>query len=160
MQIDLPTEPFGTTIFCDEIRQEVNGKLMFLGVYQSEMIFKNPFPQTVGRLAACAIYTEPLSMEAAPIKLRADLIEGEAGDGATATSIFRIEFGSRPAAAAHQDSSIATLNFLVDMPPFTVKAPSLLRLYVERGERRLQIGTLKINARSAPLKGNKEELPQ
>ena len=44
--------PGGQTIFCDDIRQEVNGKLTLVGVYGPQMIILGSFPISIPVLNA------------------------------------------------------------------------------------------------------------
>lgn len=42
-----PSSIFGNTIFCDDIRHEVDGKVSFIGTYQGGLQVNGPFPATV-----------------------------------------------------------------------------------------------------------------
>lgn len=46
-----PSDVFGHTVFCDDIRQEVTGKYIYIGVYQAAMIIHVPFPVKLSRIA-------------------------------------------------------------------------------------------------------------
>lgn len=39
--------PHGSVIICEDVRQEVNGKAMYIGVYQDVMYFYGPPPWTI-----------------------------------------------------------------------------------------------------------------
>jgi hypothetical protein len=41
---------FGYSIFCDDIRNEVGGKLSFIGCYNAVMFVQPPFPVTLPKL--------------------------------------------------------------------------------------------------------------
>jgi hypothetical protein len=43
---------FGYTIFCDDIRNEVGGKLSFIGCYNAVMFVTSPFPLVLPKLCA------------------------------------------------------------------------------------------------------------
>jgi hypothetical protein len=51
-----PTLPNGFVLFCDDVRQEVTGKTIFVGAYQHEMIFHASPPITIAILAASIWY--------------------------------------------------------------------------------------------------------
>ena len=53
----MPNLRRGTAIFCDDIRQEVGGKLSLMGVYHGEMIIGAPAPLALPKLgvAICII---------------------------------------------------------------------------------------------------------
>jgi hypothetical protein len=44
-------EIYGYTIFCDDIRQEVGGKISFVGVYSGTMFVHGEFPVTLPKFA-------------------------------------------------------------------------------------------------------------
>ncbi|WP_306046099.1 hypothetical protein [Nioella sp. MMSF_3534] len=44
--------PYGFTVFCDDIRQEVNGKTTLVGCYSGDMNFSKPAPARVANLCA------------------------------------------------------------------------------------------------------------
>lgn len=45
-----PADIFGYTVFCDDIRLESTGKLLFIGAYQGAMIINAPFPIVLPQL--------------------------------------------------------------------------------------------------------------
>lgn len=46
----LPTNPSGFSIFCDDIRYELSGKQLLLGVYDSAMMIASPAPAVIPQL--------------------------------------------------------------------------------------------------------------
>lgn len=66
-------KPFGSCIFCDDIRQEVGGKMSYMGAYYGAL-FAPSFPFTVSKFAIAVTFFEPLEMSVArtwnvPVKL-------------------------------------------------------------------------------------------
>lgn len=51
----LPTNPSGSTIFCDDIRDEVSGKKSLIGVYDGAMVIASPAPAMLPQL--CVLTT-------------------------------------------------------------------------------------------------------
>lgn len=66
----LPREPFGFTIFCDDLRQEVGGKVSMIGVYSETMIFESAAPAVLARLVLATTYVEPRGFDELPVSLR------------------------------------------------------------------------------------------
>jgi hypothetical protein len=53
------TTPGGYTIFCDDVRVEANGKQMYIGVYQSDMLLSAPvYPVRIPNLNILVNYRE------------------------------------------------------------------------------------------------------
>jgi hypothetical protein len=57
---DLET-PFGSCVFCDDIRQEVGGKLSYIGVYQSIMYVPS-FPIAMPKFGIGVTLNEPKTL--------------------------------------------------------------------------------------------------
>jgi hypothetical protein len=53
-------ERFGFSLFCDDVRHEVGGKLSLMGLYQSDMVFQHgtAFPLLLPRFAIVIKYFE------------------------------------------------------------------------------------------------------
>ena len=62
--------PHGHTIFCDDVRQEVGGKVSFMGVYNGALYIAGQFPQTLPRLGFAITYSEPAKSEPIPVRFR------------------------------------------------------------------------------------------
>jgi hypothetical protein len=66
------TEPYGHTVICDDIREEINGKITYVGVYQSDLIVNVPFPTSLPMLCFGVFYNSPreLAHEMAGMEIR------------------------------------------------------------------------------------------
>lgn len=54
-------EPFGSCIFCDDIRSEVGGKASYMGVYYGSMHVPS-FPITLAKFGIAVLWNEPIEM--------------------------------------------------------------------------------------------------
>jgi hypothetical protein len=70
MAVIAPTTPYGYTIFCDDIRQEANGKLIYIGVYSAEMIIFGTPPMLLPTFVAATTYRERPGESDAPVKIK------------------------------------------------------------------------------------------
>ncbi len=57
-----PFLPSGHTIFCDDIRHEIGGKISLIGIYQSEIIVRE-FPITLPKLCMIITINEKISSD-------------------------------------------------------------------------------------------------
>lgn len=81
-------EIFGHTIFCDDIRQEISGKWIYIGVYQGSLLLNSDFPQTLAKFCFSINMIMKRELAKPPIKLRifvpgddeAPSIEAELGE--------------------------------------------------------------------------------
>jgi hypothetical protein len=61
--------PYGVTIFCDDIRQEVNGKLTLVGCYGSELHIIGVYPAELPAFAALINIRVPYKSKLESLKL-------------------------------------------------------------------------------------------
>jgi hypothetical protein len=63
-----PPEAYGYTIFCDDIRTEVGGKVTYVGCYAAPRMFiATPFPVTLPKLAMAVYYFQKRDKVILPI---------------------------------------------------------------------------------------------
>jgi hypothetical protein len=49
---------WGFSLFCDDVRSEVGGKVSIMGLYQNDYIFQGTFPFVIPKLAIFVMYYE------------------------------------------------------------------------------------------------------
>jgi hypothetical protein len=62
-------EPYGITIFCDDIRDEVSNKKTLVGVYNGELVIGS-LPAVVPTFGLAVTYLEPLEMPVKPVSIK------------------------------------------------------------------------------------------
>lgn len=63
-------EPYGITIFCDDIRDEVSNKKTLVGVYSGELILAGELPALIPTFGLSIKYLEPLLMPVEPVNIK------------------------------------------------------------------------------------------
>ena len=92
------TTPCGDTIFCDDIRHEITGKVTLVGVYSSHLFVASAFPTKV-KLCMRILYQEHPGESDLPLQLQIYLPgdkEGEAQIKADVPSTFRCAMQKPP----------------------------------------------------------------
>ncbi len=64
------TNAWGMSIFCDDIRQEVAGKLSLIGVYGPDMVMAGAFPMVYPKLCIFVSYYEIVDSSTADLSLK------------------------------------------------------------------------------------------
>lgn len=59
--------PHANVIFCDDVRQEINGKLLHIGVYNDDILFDGPLPWSLPQGLFCLISYHELYPEVRPV---------------------------------------------------------------------------------------------
>jgi hypothetical protein len=144
-------EAFGYTIFCDDIRMEIGGKLTYVGVYQSgTMLVPGSFPATVPKLALGIVYKQRHDKVVLPFTLWIFF----PGDAEDKPSIIA-EMPEQAARTAIQEAKataeklttegvFATLNSQFAIMPLHIAQPGLLRVRAVRGKQLIGLGSLNI----------------
>jgi hypothetical protein len=140
---------FGFSLFCDDVRQEVGGKLSFMGIYQADMVFPHgtAFPIVVPRFVIVVKYFEVVGAFTDDLFIEIFLPEDK--DTPSARQEVKRSEIPRPdnRYSVPEDSDRL---FVVQVPmvlsPFIIREPGFLRVRMNRGENRLKLGSLLIRA--------------
>lgn len=128
------TDPFATTIFCDDIRAEIGGKFSYMGVYFGVM-YVMTFPIILPKLCIGITFYEPKKLAQAreasvimkiylPNDTDEPSIVGELGSGREAVSLLSpSELPVEP-----DVPQLAIANALFMQAPFTVQEPGRIRV--------------------------------
>lgn len=144
------TEAFGTTIFCDDIRHEINGKLTLVGCYSGDLSFNGPPPGMLPTFAALVSFRIPYSVTFESLKLK---ITKEEGD--EVTEMMVVDIGSDDEslknainASEKEKSEGRVISIIVPFQwsPVPVSQPGFIRVraYLD-GDREVRLGSIKIN---------------
>lgn len=117
-----------SAVYCDDIRNEMGGKVSLMGVYQSDMVFPQ-FPVITSKF--CARITLRFAVENRPKEaLKIELFAGDNAIGAIEMDSQQIQTTELPPLDADipaEDQYLALQAMLV-FSPFQIEAPCRLRL--------------------------------
>lgn len=124
-------EAYGITVFCDDIRHEINGKMTLVGCYASELNFSGPPPGVLPTFAALVHLRFPRSITFEALQLT--VVKVESGDS---TEIFSAD--SKIATDAFTDKSdlgeekadekVLSVVVPIQWTPLVFSGPALLRV--------------------------------
>lgn len=142
------SEPFGTTVFCDDIRHEINNKLTLIGCYAGELKFSGPPPGILPTFAALINIRIPKAVIFKTVKLRVIKEEGD-----TATTLLETEIepeedtldGTNKPPEQEANDRILSLTFPCRWSPLQFSQDGLIkvRAYLD-GEEEIRLGALLI----------------
>lgn len=150
----LPTTPFGYTLFCDDIRQEVNGKSTLVGVYGNDLIIYGSLPATLPKLALWVSYFERLGESREPLELLVYL-PGDGDDAPTmrnsiaGETLERIRSPNISSDVTPEDQLFGMTAQII-LSPITLKEEGPIKVRMIRGENEIRLGTLHIRAQPRP----------
>lgn len=151
-------EAYGITVFCDDIRHEINGKMTLVGCYASELNFSGPPPGVLPTFAALVHlrFSRNITFEA----LQITVIKVEGGES---SEIFSAN--SKVAPDAFTDKSdtgeentgekVLSVVVPIQWTPLAFSGPALLRVRAKLDSgKEVRAGSLVINF---PAEGSAEE---
>jgi hypothetical protein len=153
--IDTP-DVYGYTIFCDDIRHEVNGTRSFIGVYSGIMFIQSSFPVTLPKFAIAVTILQRKTVFMPNVGLRFHL----PGDTEEKSSI-QADLSEVSAGAVLAD--IKTRSHIKDEPhayfalhgnfvlaPFNIPSPGDIKVRAVCGENIYRLGSLRVIQQPAP----------
>lgn len=143
--------PYGYTVFCDDVRLEAGNKQSFMGIYRGVLLSTDPYPLTLPKLCLVAHYFEPMTLEAADLKVRVYMPgQEDADDPAAEIPISPSQLGGQPllpdVPADRQGRQLVVPIFFA---PVVVEREGYVRVQVVRGEEIHRCGALLIRGGGA-----------
>jgi hypothetical protein len=146
-------QSWGTTIFCDDIRTEVEGKITLVGIYAADMLVHVPFPFVIPKFGMWIRYFEVPGSMTGDGKLYVWL----PGDDKKASIEADIPMDQlRSLTVPNPDRNDADMDLWVNLQipillaPLILKQPGRIKVRLHFGETAVRLGTLLV--KEAPAK--------
>jgi|GEM_PF-907529 len=157
MAVILPATPYGYTIFCDDIRQEANGKLIYVGVYTSEMIIYGASPMLLPTFVAATTYRERPGESNAPVKIK--MFVPGSDDAATEFDLpVAVMRSTQFGAETEGEDRIYSAIIPIRISPLLLHQDGLIKIRAYRGDDEIRLGALLVRFQAPP--GNPPTLAQ
>lgn len=135
--------PFGRTIFCDDIRQEVGGKITIIGVYSGVMFVLGEAPYHLPKFCFLVEYAEGKNANSPPIALQIFL----PGDDEEQPS-FSFDLPTPPNEIENdpfvEEPSYIGMRIPVVLSPFEVPSEGVIKVRMKRGDDYISLGSLAV----------------
>ncbi len=132
-------QPFLSTIYCDDVRQEVGGKLSLIGVY-NDVMYVQQFPVTLPKLWVVATFVAPKDKPLKSLKFRIFKNNDPLADlDATPEHLQQLASAREPVVPMPDGSrTVVSTQSQVCFAPLMLDAPCVLRVaaITENGETR------------------------
>jgi hypothetical protein len=145
----MPLEPFGYTIFCDDIRNEIGNKFTLVGAYRDTMLVRAPaFPVNLPKLGLHIVYIEHPSIEPTDMVLRV-FLPGDSDNEPTYTARLNkpADLAAVPDALPHMRR---VLNFQFVVSPLVLKGQGDIKVRVLKEDRVVRLGRLAVSLEKPP----------
>lgn len=142
----------GITMFCDDIRHEIGGKMTLVGCYSSEMTFTNPAPGILPSFGALVNIRIPnnVRFRSFTLKFIRDYNGGSdellSLDAEVPEKVFEEDQPSLTHSTADDSDKIFSLSIPVQWHSLAIDSPGIIkvRLKLDTGQE-IKAGSLKIN---------------
>jgi hypothetical protein len=156
---------FGYTLFCDDIRQEADGKFFFIGVYGADMFIHMPFPVTLPKFAFAITLVQQKEIMTPNVGFHIFLpgdteepsIQGgmtEKVEGAIGAELDARRSLIHPAALAGKEEELVAVHANLILTSLVIKEPGRIKVRGICGENIVRLGGLRISP------GQVQEQPQ
>jgi hypothetical protein len=153
-----PADVYGYTIFCDDIRQEADGKLLFIGVYSGPMIVHVPFPVTLPTFAMSIALLQRRSGFVPNLGLRI-FLPGDADDipsvqaemsevteGSVASATSAVVDALHPDAQVREEDTYITMLAHMKFTQFVIKQPGVVKVRALVRDDMIRLGEMRISS--------------
>lgn len=139
-------EPYGFSIFCDDIRHEMGGKLSYMGVYGADMVVHRQFPITIPMLVIVVYYNID-----AKDPDRDDVELWVSVPGEEETPSYRIgipiadlcdALSEEQKTRALAENTVLRLSFNIEVSPIKLQEPGRIKVRIKRKDSIIRLGTL------------------
>eukprot|EP01012_Entosiphon_sulcatum_P019622 TRINITY_DN24539_c0_g1_i1.p1 TRINITY_DN24539_c0_g1~~TRINITY_DN24539_c0_g1_i1.p1 ORF type:complete len:172 (-),score=14.64 TRINITY_DN24539_c0_g1_i1:272-787(-) len=167
MIVETPPPARGSTVFCEDIRHEIGGKLSLTGVVSAAINVRGNFPIKLDRFALLVTYMERIGAESGPLELRV-YYPGDGMDTPTVRSAIpgdqiRSTAGQMEVDEFHHEGEPhmphLVMQFPLDLGPVEIKEAGQIRVRMLVGDRLVRLGSLTVTAvgsEDGPDEGNLE----
>lgn len=139
------TEPYGTTVFCDDIRREINGKLTLVGCYGSELNFSSSAPGVLPTFAALVNVRVPRTLPVKSLTLRVIKWEGQEKTQLL-DAVLEVQEEGGDSDQDEEKLLHMTIPLQWSHVPFKEDGEIRVRAYLD-GKREVRLGALQVNFR-------------
>jgi hypothetical protein len=155
-----PPDFYGHSIFCDDIRQEMNGKVTFVGAYTDHMVVHGAFPCLLPKFGVWIQYNQRPSLVIKPIQFAIFLptdsddkpsILLQIPDEQTDQAIAKSGYLAKDLALSEDKNPVYVgLGSHTTFSPFIIPSPGLIKVRAIRNDKLVRLGSLAVYAAPGP----------
>lgn len=147
---------YGTTIFCDDIRDEVGGKKTLVGCYLDTLVAPQAFPFVLPTFGFRISVVESFEDAEGPLQIRI-VLDAEEGEQVT---VIEADLPSdrNSKLVRDDDSEFFTSLIALRVSPFRIEQRGKLKVRAYRHGEEIRLGALKVIDKSDAEAGKEERL--
>lgn len=135
--------PYGETIFCDDIREEVNGKISIIGIYSGTLIVYQPFPLHLAKFSLLTSYYERLGESSSPVELQVSIPGDKPGEPSVKVNLPIDEVRkASPNQKIRGEDILVTMKNKMIFTPLPLKEEGFIRVRAYRDDLEIRMGSI------------------
>ena len=147
IELEAP-EIFGHTVFCDDLRFELDGKITLVGSYNGTMLIRGEFPITLPKFAVSVFFLQSKAVYEPKLTLKVFL----PGDSADAASVeVEVEPPPETPLFSNEEKANVGVRANIIMSPLVINSPGAIKVRMQRQGQLHPIGSLAVVAVDATL---------
>lgn len=137
-----PSLPGGHTVFCDDIRRELNGKITLVGTYSGSMFINGTLPTTLSKFClAVSLWEEQESLEPVSVKV---FFPGDEPDAPSASLVMNPQADMLPPQARNDEFPMRESMFFFEVPGAVIREEGFIEVRAYRGDNEISLGALPV----------------
>jgi hypothetical protein len=148
MSIITRPSPYGYTLFCDDIRYEVNNKTTLVGNYNGVLVSLGPFPLQLPKLCLEVHYFQRFSDDAKDVEIQVFMPTDLAEKPSYSVVIKgeQIAAAEKPivSSADEEDELVISAVIPIVLTPIVFDGPGKIMVRARRGDDTIKLGSLRI----------------
>ena len=137
--------PFGSTIFCDDIRHELGGKVSYIGIYAGEINSHRPLPITLSKFGFAIRYSERTGESTEEVSVGIYFPGDPEGEPSTKLKLPIQEMRSKtpdPELMKISQDPLMTMISHIVLEGLVLKEEGRIKVRAYRGDLEIRMGTL------------------
>jgi hypothetical protein len=158
MTVVKPSSPSGYTIFCDDIRKEDNGKLLFIGTYLADMTVAGSLPVLLPSFCMMVRYWERPTDPEESVEIRVFSPGLDEPIFKMPLDLSKFRGTPLPSTSDPDADPLHVALVPIRLSPFPIEAEGHIKVRAYRGDQEVRLGALPV--RIAPLPQLAPPIPQ
>lgn len=140
-----PPDTFGKVTFCDDIRQEIDGKITLVGCYGADIVVNSTFPVVIPKLGIFVQFWDLLESPREPMRLEI-LFPGDPDEKPSVVvelPVVETPLVENPEVPNDEDSRRG-IGMNMVMSPVAMQSIGRIRVQIKKGDDIYRIGRIKV----------------
>ena len=138
------SDEYGTTIFCEDIRDEIGGKKTYVGVFGADIIINGSLPAVINQFAFCVTFLEPISDAKDPLNIKIFLPSENDDEVALDIDLPGDRHSNANIGEIDPTAEFLCARLSFKVIPLVITHEGYIRVRAYKGEREIRLGSIRV----------------